>query len=544
MEMFKILNTRLYVKIATLLAIFTLVISSISSLVFYKRSFNQELRHGTESARQLIDTVIETAAIAAYLNEYELGREVVKGLASNDLVAKATLTTSDGQLISSDISIPVDSDDIQQVIRPLQSPFTENKVGQLRLVPNRTWLETRARNISKSNAATLGFQTMIITLLVMILIYAYLTHPIRTIAKQLHMIVPGKDERLSYPNGHRQNEIGSLVTDANRLLGLSQSAIDRERNLLEQMRTLKRKYEKIFSQSYAAIFVVDHQGHLLTYNQSFNNIVPQTFLDETQSCDNIDIFTIFVEQELVRSLTKITDKKKCITELDLQLTVPPGHPTVWLHCIFTAIQENGKKHPLIEGVAFDVTERKCNEQNAHFQAEHDQLTGLLNRRGAEPILETLSSNRQRGHNPLIYLLDLDNFKSINDTYGHNAGDAVLIEIARRLTSNTRDGDCVIRWGGDEFMVIVANATDTNSIQNLGKKLVEENSQPIDLGNGTWEKVQTSIGIARFTEPIRDIQEWIRLADQAMYKVKQQGKNGFCLYDPEKNCYKYEFSPYS
>ena len=157
-------------------------------------------------------------------------------------------------------------------------------------------------------------------------------------------------------------------------------------------------------------------------------------------------------------------------------------------------------------------------------SERDPLTGLLNRRGFEIALGSAIARAQRANSGLgLLLLDLDDFKSVNDTLGHDAGDELLVEIARRLRTTAREGDLVCRLGGDEFVVLVSNLTQQDQALLLADRIVAELQKPIVAGS-VEQIITTSIGIATLSDCADDAAELLKCADVAMYRAKQDGRN--------------------
>ncbi len=155
---------------------------------------------------------------------------------------------------------------------------------------------------------------------------------------------------------------------------------------------------------------------------------------------------------------------------------------------------------------------------AHFAeaAATDPLTGLANRTGLSNSAQRLLAKPGRH---ALMLLDLDKFKPINDTHGHDAGDAVLIEVARRLENQLRDVDTVSRLGGDEFAILLGRELDRTQLALLAERLCKAVARPVDHG-GQPLQVTTSLGIARQPDDGRTLAELLRAADQAMYHAKQ------------------------
>ncbi len=156
------------------------------------------------------------------------------------------------------------------------------------------------------------------------------------------------------------------------------------------------------------------------------------------------------------------------------------------------------------------------EAQARYAATHDSLTGLSNR---AVLLGAENLTRVDGDELAVLLIDLDGFKKINDTLGHDAGDEVLREVARRLRESVRDADIIARVGGDEFVVVMAGRTISGSAQSLLTRLQEEIARPIQGAFGTYS-VGASIGLALSSTPVR-LSDVLTRADAAMYAQKRR-----------------------
>ena len=165
------------------------------------------------------------------------------------------------------------------------------------------------------------------------------------------------------------------------------------------------------------------------------------------------------------------------------------------------------------------------EELAHM-ARHDVLTGLPNRRAFHDRLEHALSRAQRsGEHFALFFIDVDNFKSINDRFGHQGGDAVLKIVALRLVATTRKADAIARLGGDEFVVLLENPSHREDIVQIAEKLLESVRTPI-LHRGMELQVGFSIGISMYPDDGRTATELMARADRAMYEAKGAGRNGF------------------
>ncbi len=186
----------------------------------------------------------------------------------------------------------------------------------------------------------------------------------------------------------------------------------------------------------------------------------------------------------------------------------------------------------IVGVTFDISEQKEAEKEIWRSANHDALTGLANRTLFQQRLDTaLDHARQNGTSVSLLLIDLDDFKDINDTLGHDAGDALLQETARRLSTMVRGCDTVARIGGDEFAVLVVDPLKLENATRLGSLIAEALRQPFIYQKRTLIS-RVSIGIAAYPDHDGNPAELIKDADIAMYQAKSQGRNRVIAYSPE------------
>jgi len=179
-------------------------------------------------------------------------------------------------------------------------------------------------------------------------------------------------------------------------------------------------------------------------------------------------------------------------------------------------------------VALRTRELAAANASLEQAAVTDPLTGLKNRRYfslAAPAEAQRSRRSPPGQALLVVLLDVDHFKQINDECGHDAGDAVLVEIARRLQRIARAGDIVLRWGGEEFLLLLRDVERAGAAELLARLLQELSGQPIPVGGGA-RKVTSSIGAIAFPAPGDggDLEHAIASADAALYRAKREGRD--------------------
>ncbi len=198
------------------------------------------------------------------------------------------------------------------------------------------------------------------------------------------------------------------------------------------------------------------------------------------------------------------------------------------------ITENGEKASAVVIVFRDITDEKMKQERIRFLALHDELTGLPNRYYFRQILsEVIISYRDTGQRLGVFLLDVDRFKYVNDSLGHDTGDLLLKGITERLSAICQSvGATVARMGGDEFLILVQDPCEQEELCQFSERILKQFVPPFTL-NGTDFHVTPSIGISLYPDHGQDMDTLIKLADVAMYSAKEQ-RNHYRVYQPEMN----------
>ena len=203
-----------------------------------------------------------------------------------------------------------------------------------------------------------------------------------------------------------------------------------------------------------------------------------------------------------------------------------------LHLEIAVNSVNHANPPLFLAVIHDVSARKKAEADLHQMARYDSLTHLPNR---DLYLERLQAELSRAHRYqkllAVMFLDLDDFKQVNDNFGHLVGDLLLQEVSNRLSQQIRETDIVARFGGDEFTFVITDLTSTESAHTIANKILEAFHQPFSL-KGREFFIKASIGISLYPIHSHDPHTLLRYADAAMYRAKFQGHNRICCYNAE------------
>jgi diguanylate cyclase (GGDEF)-like protein/PAS domain S-box-containing protein len=180
------------------------------------------------------------------------------------------------------------------------------------------------------------------------------------------------------------------------------------------------------------------------------------------------------------------------------------------------------------GSCYDITERKTLEEQLSYLAMHDPLTRLPNRRMLDVVLPRMIEETEHGRSSSLFFIDLDNFKQVNDNFGHNLGDEILVELGRILKSQLREGDLLVRLGGDEFAILL-DGVQRKEAENVARRLLETVSHYQFITGQKAFNLFLSIGVVMISKK-EDQEIFVFRADTAMYQAKEQGGNQFVLYE--------------
>ncbi len=185
----------------------------------------------------------------------------------------------------------------------------------------------------------------------------------------------------------------------------------------------------------------------------------------------------------------------------------------------------------IDGIQYDITDRKLQQQRIEYMAGHDVLTDLPNRALCMDTLErVIAAGRRYRREFAVMYLDLDHFKEVNDQFGHDVGDKLLVEVSKRFKKALRSSEFVARIGGDEFLVIAEQLTIPEDIDLVARRLVAAAAEPLEI-NGHRCQVSVSIGVSIFPHHSDEGELLMKYADTALYQAKGAGRNDYRLYRP-------------
>lgn len=225
---------------------------------------------------------------------------------------------------------------------------------------------------------------------------------------------------------------------------------------------------------------------------------------------------------------KIYHGEPVMTELRI---MKPSGDIRWIILRDTPVLDSFEEVIGYTGNIIDITDRKQLEIKLKQLAYYDDLTDLANRTLLDRHLKKAMARSKRKSHPLcVMFIDLDGFKNVNDTLGHETGDLLLKEVAKRLNESVRDEDFISRLGGDEF-IIVFEETDKHEVQDIAERVLTNISKPYNL-EGKQAKVTPSIGISMYPDDGADRETLLNNADKAMYFAKNKGKSNYQFYSAE------------
>jgi len=205
--------------------------------------------------------------------------------------------------------------------------------------------------------------------------------------------------------------------------------------------------------------------------------------------------------------------------------------SIWVALTVATSRDGAGRRNFDVSIVEDISARKAAEQQVQYLASHDGLTGLPNRAFFVQLMNLAIESAKRRHGQIAVLfVDLDRFKAINDSMGHDAGDVLLRELASRFRENLRGGDIVARLGGDEFVVLMPEVRDAAQAAAVARTLLSATMRPVEIHRQDC-RVTASIGICLHPRVGQSDQELLKYADLAMYAAKESGKNNFQIYSP-------------
>jgi diguanylate cyclase (GGDEF)-like protein/PAS domain S-box-containing protein len=326
--------------------------------------------------------------------------------------------------------------------------------------------------------------------------------------------------------------LSPLVDDHGQTVGAVLLARDiRARKRAEAaLRKSEESYRTLFERNQAGVFRTSADGVILNCNDAFARILGYASRHE---CMGRSLDGHYADPGQRTRFFEALRAKGVLSDHELALQRIDGGPA-WVLANADLLEARDAEPEILEGTVIDITQRRNAESQIIYQALHDSLTGLPNRTlFYDRLTQALAQGRRHGDRLAVLFLDLDQFKVVNDTLGHAAGDRLLVEIAGRLQRTVRASDTVARVGGDELAFLLPGIERAEDAARMAQKILDAVSRPLEI-DGHPLYVTTSIGISLFPADGEEAEALLSAADIAMYRAKDLGRNGYQLSSPAMN----------
>ena len=470
--------------------------------------------------QNLLSAVETTAQIACFLGDASLAREISRGILKNHSV-NAVRIVSGGRLLYESLgasTVAANRADTRVISQIIYSPFDQKTaVGEISLYASDAVIRAQARRYSWNLALMLGFQVVIVGAGVAAVVVLLVTRPIAAMSNDLHGLQIDTGMQLRAPRGNQSNEIGRLVSDVNSLIRRLTTLLSEERDLRVEHERQGRNLKLIINKAQTGIFVVNRNGVVESWNPAFGHILGFDNGPGEAGAPRLEDLLAPHGREVAKLIEHVAESD-APGDIDLEISRAGVPGSTWVELSLNVIGPE-----TLQGVVNDITERKRVELSSRRLADLDPLTGLLNRRGLENSLAVLLNQPSLHPTRLaLLLIDLDYFKQVNDTHGHEAGDSVLRTVAGILSDVVRRSDIVGRYGGDEFMAILVNIESAAAAREIAERMIARIKQPIEIGDDRTANIAASIGVA-FPSAGDSAGSLRQRADQAMYDAKRGGR---------------------
>jgi diguanylate cyclase (GGDEF)-like protein/PAS domain S-box-containing protein len=304
-----------------------------------------------------------------------------------------------------------------------------------------------------------------------------------------------------------------------------QSEIAARKRSEEEIRASEEKFRAMFEMSPLGMAHYTLDGLFLEANQTLQDMLGYSL----ENLRKRRLSDLYADEPAISWADHISTLQQSLRYSLREVRIHRQDGQILIMRLNEVLVTEGDGHESLWSICEDITEQKKSDEVIWNQANFDPLTGLPNRRMFQNSLDHEIKNSNRRSNIMaLMFLDLDKFKEVNDTLGHEKGDLLLIEAARRIVDCVRETDVVARLGGDEFTVILPNLDSTSSVERVAHKIVADFAQPFYLADDK-AFIGVSIGIALYPGDAGSLEALMNHADQAMYQAKVGGRNRFCYF---------------
>lgn len=435
---------------------------------------------------------------------------------------------------------------------PVMAPDGKSQIGTLRVSESQAAVERQTTGLIGTLVATELVKIAGLALVIFVIVYWNVARHLQKLARDVTRLDPDNldsqvsIDRASHEKGAR-DELDILVTAINSFLGDRADQMRKRASFAADLMRSEMRFRTLFDSTRDAVWLLDEHGMFIDCNQAA-----------------LELFGIATKAAL--HMTRASDLSPAVQPCGTgsgalagrRLATALLHGSLrfeWVHArgdtgatfpaevLLTVMALDDKK--IIQAVVRDITERRQAEDEIRSLAFYDSLTQLPNRRlMLDRLKRALATSARHERHGALMLFDLDDFKTLNDTLGHDVGDQFLVEVASRMKSCVREGDTVARLGGDEFVVILedldAEALAAMQAECVAVKILAELNRTcqLDLGYAAGGDetrsyhCTASVGIALFRDQSQSVDELLKRADTAMYRAKAAGRNALRFFDPE------------
>jgi diguanylate cyclase (GGDEF)-like protein/PAS domain S-box-containing protein len=501
-------------------------------VVFITLHFTQK-RFEQQAIARLNDAIASSAtmaSVACFAQDATLAHETAAAFIKLGDVRRVEIRSGSQLLASverSDTDLPANANSpAEPMVRALYSPFDNaERIGEMAVFPNWPRIQAAVAHEVRYTAFILVLVTMAIVGVIALVVTFQIVRPVKKLSDRLHGMDANSGEVLEVPSTHAHSELGRLVGDINDLFQRLRQSLqhEHERTLERVVSERLRLSAEVFNNSQEGILVTDANNRIVTVNKAFTSI------------------TGYAESEVLGHSPSILASGRQDEHFYARLWDALLNEGAWRGELWNR-RKNGEIIPnwysinvlrneggdIINYVAVfsDITGRKQAESRIQFLAHHDALTQLPNRvLLMDRFLQAKAAAQRAQSKVAILFVDLDNFKHINDNWGHQAGDQFLIKTVERLQREVRESDTICRQGGDEFIIMLADLPEMEIVTRVAQNILRVLSEAVDV-KGHAVSVSASIGIAVYPDDSVDFDILLGSADAAMYEAKAGGKNGY------------------
>lgn len=519
----------------------------VMSLVQIYFDFKTQSKEFERLIGQIIEVTTPAAERAVDTLDVNLAREIANGLLAYDFVYLVTIRDDSKNILAQEKRPILDSVGpkyLYNFFHEKQSNYTANlKIsgysanifGELSFSVDLHQFFSGYYSRVKFNFIIDFARNIILVFFLFVLFYIRLTKPLTRISREISEINPAysDDRRLTVFPKKRNDELANIVLNSNKLLDVVSESLAKQKVVEGSLRKTQDSLKQIINALPVMIGARNIEGYYLFTNKTLEHILGY----EPGGMAGVHVAKLFdgtgqdIDSILKCDASVIFDQKEIdIVEDDF---ICADGKVICLQTHMVPLDYFGENICL--SVSVDISERKQAQEEMEHMVHHDALTGLPNRlRLVEYLENEVSRAKRHSYYGAVIFIDLDNFKSINDSLGHSVGDYVLQEIANRLLGVVREEDLVSRLSGDEFIVVLSVLDlDLDMAHKKAGEISEKIRNTVSKSfkhNGIDLRITASIGVSVYPDDDDMVHDLIRYADAAMYQVKETGRNAIKFFN--------------